>query len=404
MDIEQNLMLFQELIRCGGDVYTWIYDGEGNLLRSNCPDEALFATAFSALGEKERMLEHGRESEAPMILGNTIGMNWGISYHWEAGTLAYCCVIGPVFYYDASMREVEWGLHSFPALNLSAEWIAQFISALGRIPLAQNIVFFRYTLMLHYCLTGQHLGASDLTVQRTIPTQLKQQQGRDRLKVWLAEQAMLQMVRTGDLNYKEALNASVLSSAGVPVQGKDPLRQAKTSNVVFTSIVCRAAIEGGLSPEEAYALGDAYIQSSESAKRYEELSGIAMTMYDDFVHRVHMKRSNPKYSPQIRQCCEYIEMHLDEKIRAADLAKLVGYTEYYLTHKFKQETGSSVNDYAKFAKIERAKVLLKTSDDSIQTIADRLGFSSRSYFSRVFAEVVGCTPVEFRVGREISRG
>lgn len=297
MEIEQNLMLLQELIRCGSDIYVWVYDGEGNLLRSNCPDEALFATAFSALGEKARMLEHSRASETPMILGNAIGMNWGVAYRWEAETLAGCYVIGPVFYYDVSMREVEQGLQSFPNLDVSVAWTAQFISALGRIPLAQSTILSRYTLMLHYCLTGQRLDASDLAMQSAASPQTEQRRHRDRHKIWLAEQAMLQMVRNGDLNYKEALNASILSSSGVPVRGKDPLRQAKTSGIVFTSIVCRAAIEGGLSPEEAYTLGDAYIQSIEAAERYDELSGIVMTMYDDFVRRVHRKRANPKYSP-----------------------------------------------------------------------------------------------------------
>ena len=59
---------------------------------------------------------------------------------------------------------------------------------------------------------------------------------------------MLQMVRTGDLNYKQALSNSMSISAGVPVQSSDVLRQSKTSIIVFTSLVCRAAIEGGLSP------------------------------------------------------------------------------------------------------------------------------------------------------------
>ena len=38
-------------------------------------------------------------------------------------------------------------------------------------------------------------------------------------------------------------------------------------------------------------------------------------------------------------------MNLDKKIRAADLAMLVGYTEYYQTHKFKEETGLSPMEY-----------------------------------------------------------
>ena len=51
-----------------------------------------------------------------------------------------------------------------------------------------------------------------------------------------------------------------------------------------------------------------------------------------------------------------------------------------------------MTDYAKFAKIERAKVLLKSTDQSIQDIAAALSFSTRNYFSRVFQEVTGQTP------------
>ena len=55
-----------------------------------------------------------------------------------------------------------------------------------------------------------------------------------------------------------------------------------------------------------------------------------------------------------------------------------------------------MTDYAKFAKIERAKVLLKSTDQSIQDIAAALSFSTRNYFSRVFQDVTGQTPMEYR--------
>ena len=121
-----------------------------------------------------------------------------------------------------------------------------------------------------------------------------------------------------------------------------------------------------------------------------------MMMYDDFIQRVHKHRTNPNLSPQIQKCVDYIEMNLDKKIVAADLATLVGYTEYYLTHKFKEESGLSVTNYTKFAKIERAKVLLKSTEMSVREISEQLGFVTRNYFSRVFQEVTGKTPVEFR--------
>ena len=65
MDVLQNMMLFSELVQCGGNVYTWCYDAQGVLLRSNCPDEAFLASAFELFGCKRRMLEHGDRDDVP---------------------------------------------------------------------------------------------------------------------------------------------------------------------------------------------------------------------------------------------------------------------------------------------------------------------------------------------------
>ena len=396
MDIEQNLALFQELLCCGSNIYTWCYDSDGNLLSSNCPDESLFAKAFSLLGCLDRALRLSQNPGQPRVVGTSFGLIWGVDYVYRENTFQRMYVIGPAFSYNISMQDMENGFQHYAGQDISLAWKHRLIGACCRIPIAQNPLFIRYLLMLHYCLTGEKLNASDTSVQQSFSDVAPPVERRDRRHVWLAERALLDMVRRGDLNYKEALNTSLLISAGVPVMGRDPLRQAKTSVIVFTSLVCRAAIEGGLSPETAYSLGDSYIQAAENARTYDEINGIPLLMYDDFIHRVHKIRQVPGLSAPIAQCRDYIEMHPEEKIRAKDLAGLVGYTEYYLTHKFKEETGISVSDYVKKAKIDRAKILLRSTDLSIQELSDRFCFSSRNYFSRVFSETVGCTPMEYR--------
>lgn len=397
MNSKQNIDLFQELVRCGSDVYTWCYDASGQLLHSNCPDETLFATAFSIFGCKSRMLDHFVQFDSPIMLGTAMGLIWGAAAkHTEDGLKKYYA-IGPVFFHDLSMQAIENGFRHYANLEFSLSWKHELMGALPRVPVAQNIILSRYMLMLHYCLTGDRLQASDLnlTSSQHDLTQSKSEK-RDRHKVWSAEQAMLQMVRNGDLNYKSALNNSMLISSGVPIQSSDPLRQGKDSIIVFTSIVCRAAIEGGLSPEEAYSLGDSYIQAVERSADYSDLTPIASIMYDDFIQRVHRSRTNPRLSPVIQKCCDFIELNFDTKIKASDLAAFAGYSEYYLTRKFKEETGYFINDYIKAVKVERAKVLLSSSDHSVQEISNQLGFSNRSYFSQVFRELTGLTPVNFR--------
>lgn len=396
MDIEQNIALFQELVRCGNDIYTWCYDADGQLLRSNCPDEALLGSAFSFLGCRDRALQLAGETDGPVYLGTAFGLIWGAAFEKENGVLRRMHVIGPAYFSNVSHADLESGFRSYDHLEISLAWKHRLMERFSGIPVAQNIVFARYLLMLHYCLTGRRLDASQISLSPAQYHQVTASNRRDRHRVWLAEQAMLQMVRNGDLNYKSALSQSMMISSGVPVSGKDPLRQAKTSTVVFTTMVSRAAIEGGLSPEEAYSLGDSYIQAAENAVTFDEVSAIPLLMYDDFVRRVHRCRTNPRLSAPIQTCCDYIEMHTNQKIRAGDLAALVGYTEYYLTHKFKEETGFCVNDYVKNVKMERAKVLLKSTDMSIQEISEELAFGSRNYFTRVFTEIVGYTPVRFR--------
>ena len=210
---------------------------------------------------------------------------------------------------------------------------------------------------------------------------------------------MLDTVRRGDIDYMDALQNSIKLSTGVPVKGKEPLRQVKTSIIVFTTLVCRAAMEGGLRPDIAYDLGDSYIQAVEDCRDSGELSTLAHTMYHDFVYRVHYLHADPGYSHEIQKCCDYISLSLDRKIRTADLAALAGYTEYYLTEKFKKETGQSVSSYIRSAKIERAKILLKTTSLSVREISDKLAFNTPNYFIQSFREITGCTPAQFRKQR-----
>ena len=87
---------------------------------------------------------------------------------------------------------------------------------------------------------------------------------------------------------------------------------------------------------------------------------------------------------------------LEEKISISDLAKLAGYTEYYLSRKFRKETNVSINQYINTCKITYAKMLLSSSDMSIQDISNSLNFCSRSYFADIFQKETGTSPSDYR--------
>lgn len=397
MDVQQNLELFRELMLCDGNIYSWSYDAAGKLLCSNCPDQAVFAAAFEVFGCLKKMLTVGSERDTPIFLSSDTGLIWGAAFEKAENVLYRCHVIGPVFYSNASVDSIYRGFRSKDFSGYSTAWLRSFYEAIYRVPSSQYTIFSRNLRMLHYCVTGQRIEISDVFVEDIgVSAQTQSRRKTDRHRVYCAEKAMLEMVKLGDLNYKDALSASMSISDGVGVKAKDSLGSGKVSTIVFCSIVCRAAIEGGISPDEAYSVGDAYIQSAMDANTIDELSTICMSMYDDFVRRVHRTRENPKFSEPIQRCCNYIEMNLNRNIHAQELADMVGYSVTYFTRRFREETGFGISDYVKAARIERAKILLETSDSSVQEISDRLGFTTRNYFTRCFREVTGKTPMEYR--------
>ena len=212
----------------------------------------------------------------------------------------------------------------------------------------------------------------------------------------MAEQELLRMVREGNLHYKKALENAASRSLGVGSGEKDALRHAQISQIVFISLCTRAAIEGGLSPETAYSKGDAYISDINNCTSVTDTVQIGHSMYTDFIQAVHNRKASRLFCPPVQSCCDYIETHLEQKIELEALARRIGYSEYYLSRKFKNETGVSINEYIRRARIDRAKILLATTSMSIQSISDRLCFGSRSFFADTFRKETGIPPAEYR--------
>lgn len=402
METSEKIALFQELLQCGSRILFWHYDARGRLLSSNCQGDArceTFDSAFSLLGIRERMLAEGDVHGHPILLGTSFGLVYGAAMERQDGAVQSYYVMGPVFLAACDLNRIGQALEPLEEVA-GLSWKHHFLEQLSEIPSVQYLIFSRYLLMLHCCLTGEHLAMSDIHVRRKDSPSMsfpqEDESSHDRYHVYQTEREMLNAVRSGNLDYKSVLNNSMMSSNGVPVKSSDPMEAARISNIVFCTLVTRAAMEGGLSPEQAYALGDYYIQACVQAKNVEDLSSISRSMYDDFVRRVHRLRTGPSYSPEIRRCCDEMLQHPEQKFSAERLSLLVGYSPYYLSRKFRAETGKSISDYLSFVRIERAKQLLLNPDLPVQDISDALGFSTRSYFSQTFHQLTGETPSQYR--------
>ncbi|MFW6313325.1 MAG: helix-turn-helix transcriptional regulator [Spirochaetota bacterium] len=82
----------------------------------------------------------------------------------------------------------------------------------------------------------------------------------------------------------------------------------------------------------------------------------------------------------------------------AELADEVGLSESRMSHLYRRYFRVSPIDDLITARLERAKALLVADQDTVASIADRCGFASHYYFSRLFRRRVGMTPTEYRTG------
>ena len=94
----------------------------------------------------------------------------------------------------------------------------------------------------------------------------------------------------------------------------------------------------------------------------------------------------------------YIQDHFTEQqFSLRQLAEEFHLSQSYVTRLIKQETGSSFSELLTRMRIDRAVSLLVQSPDmKLVEIAERTGFASQHYFSRLFKEKIGFSPADYR--------
>jgi YesN/AraC family two-component response regulator len=92
----------------------------------------------------------------------------------------------------------------------------------------------------------------------------------------------------------------------------------------------------------------------------------------------------------------YLYQNYSHNLSRKELAEQVGVSENYLSQIFRQELGISPWECLSRLRIQKAKEMLISGEDTITQVATRVGFNDSAYFSRVFHKMTGCSPQEYR--------
>jgi AraC family transcriptional regulator len=109
-----------------------------------------------------------------------------------------------------------------------------------------------------------------------------------------------------------------------------------------------------------------------------------------------LTREPDRRLPALRQVTEYIEAHLDQSLGLAELAAMTDRSPRHFTRLFRAATGFSPHQYVIRRRVERAKLLLATTDLPLVRIADDVGFADASHLTVHFRRLVGVSPARYR--------
>lgn len=121
-----------------------------------------------------------------------------------------------------------------------------------------------------------------------------------------------------------------------------------------------------------------------------------LTLTGDLIAQIKSRRVSST-NGLIKKAREYIQENLhDEQLSLDQVSKYIGLSRIYFCKQFHQSVGVSFTNYLKTERIETAKKLLLNTDMKVYEISNAVGFSSPKYFSYVFKQTVGQTPLEFQ--------
>jgi AraC-like DNA-binding protein len=413
---------------------SWCFGTEKELYYSTSPVEKEMEKILRVSGCLDELYREDFHPDRPTYLSDSINLTWvGERVYSDNESNGMVFLIGPFYLSSVSLKNIENNLRRLDVTLSSRRMI---MNVLSNVPTLSASMANQYAIMLHYCLTDEYISprevyygslgknvkniadseltdvhlehvdlaeSDDLDERDSLPDE-EENVAYDRMAH--SESVILNAIRDGNLNFLQILDEEGDVEGKLLLDTGDPLRNEKDTVLIFCAQCARAAIEGGLQLRTAKRIERLYLNEIESCRTRDELARLNIRMMKEWVRLVDQSRKTGKISPEVQQGCDYINANLLRPITVDSVAKEVGYSAYYFSRKFNAEMGMRLSDYIKQQRVEYAKIQLITTKKSIQEISNDLHFGTRNYFSKVFHDVVGVTPKEYRermgrVGRNL---
>ncbi|MDE6502293.1 MAG: AraC family transcriptional regulator [Ruminococcus sp.] len=183
---------------------------------------------------------------------------------------------------------------------------------------------------------------------------------------------------------------------GCGILSEDYLQNLKYHVVVLATMIARYCIKGGMSPEESYSMSDFFIMKTDKCRTENDIRKVHIEMIETYTNKMRYIKFNGIFSKQVVKAIEYIICNIHSRVTLNDTAEHLKISPAHLSRIFRKETGESFSGYVNRIRIEEASSLLLYTERTDIEISNMLGYSSQSYFIKVFRKYMGCTPKKYK--------
>jgi YesN/AraC family two-component response regulator len=210
------------------------------------------------------------------------------------------------------------------------------------------------------------------------------------------ENKLITMITLGDKTGAQKVLNEILAHTFLSTGRDFSLVKARILELVV--VLSRAALHGGADNNRIFGMNYKYLNQINEFRTIEELTIWISEIIKTFTECV-FDLQDVKHIDVIYKSIEYIRRNYMKKVTLDDVAENVSLSPSYFSRIFKQETKTSFNSYLNNVRIEMSKKLLLDEDIPLVDIAVLAGFENQSYYSRVFKQITGLSPRQFREKR-----
>jgi len=113
-----------------------------------------------------------------------------------------------------------------------------------------------------------------------------------------------------------------------------------------------------------------------------------------------VSRAVEAFNRRLLRARDAMDRAFAEPLDVPALAQIANLSEAHFIRSFRATFGETPHRYLQRRRVERSMFLLRETEKSVTDICFAVGFMSLGTFSRIFREIVGETPSEYRVGHE----